>query len=78
MPVGDCGQCLILLQNVTLASKRHMSALAQHESAVQNDAPDEEISRLKHELDFWRVERQEAMDRYRFHLRGHEMAAMHA
>lgn len=78
MPVGDCAHCLALLQNVTFASKQHMTALSQHESAVQNDATNEEVSRLKHAVDFWGVERQEAVDRYRFHLRSHEFTVMHA
>lgn len=78
MPVGECAQCLVLLEDVTRASKHQMTAISQHNTAVQNDAGDEELARLKHQADFWGVERQEAVDRYRFHLRSHQQAVMRA
>lgn len=78
MPVGDCAQCRVLLEDVTRASKHQMTAISQHNLAVQNDAGDEELARLKHQADLWGSERQEAVDRYRFHLHSHEQAVMRA
>lgn len=78
MSVGDCAQCLVLLQDVELASRRQMAAISRHNEAVQNDTDDEKVAVLKQKVNVWAAERQEAVDRYRIHLRSHEGKTMAA
>ncbi len=72
MPVGDCSECLKLLQNIARASRLHMEALSRIEVAVQKDVTDDEFVSLRCAVADCALARQEALDRYQIHLLSHE------
>jgi hypothetical protein len=74
MSEGDCAECRALLEVVTLTTRNQFGAIARHDTAVYNGgADDEEIAVAKHQVDFCALEHQNAVDRYQFHLRTHQV-----
>lgn len=75
MSIGDCPDCLKLLQDVTVASTRQMAAISRHAIAVQNAINAEETAELKNAVELCATERKDAVDRYRIHLLSHNAKA---
>ena len=78
MSIGDCLLCMELMDAAAVSIKRHLEATSDLAAAVQNDAPEKEISTLRQRAETCTLNWKNAVATFERHLAGHSLKAMTA